>query len=143
MLRFRWIVLPMLLGLAACASHDRIVRSTPGTQAEASCAATGLAADSKPYQDCLEALGRNRVYAPPGTPRSQLNSLYYRACVNTGRAPVSCSCLMNQLEANGVNDDGLRSLLVRAGVLWPPPGGSFINIAPIELANRQCKLSFP
>src|SRR5262245_59097988 len=112
--RLRWILLPVLLGLGACASHDRVVRSTPGTQAEASCAAAGLAAGSKPYEDCLDALGRNLVYAPPGTGRSELNSLYYHACVDSGGAPVSCACLMNQLQGNGLKDDGLRGLLVKA-----------------------------
>jgi hypothetical protein len=141
--RFVWLLLPVLCGLAACASHDPIVRSTPGTQAEASCAASGLVPDSPSYKDCLDALGRNRVYAPPETSRSDLDSLYYRACVDAGNAPVPCACLMNQLRANGLRDDGLRALLVKAGALWPPPNGQFINVTPIENAKIQCKMSFP
>ena len=143
MSRFGWILLPVLLGLAACASRDAAVRSTPGTAAEASCAAAGLAPDSPPYNDCLDALGRNRVYVPASASRSDLDSLYYRACVDAGNAPVPCACLMNQLRANGLKDDGLRSLLVKAGVLWPPPNGQFINVLPIEDAKFHCKMSFP
>lgn len=140
--RFIWMVLPVLLGLGACA-HDSIVRESAGVQPEAACATTGLAPDSKPFQDCLEALRRNRVYAPPGIDRQELDTLYYRACVDAGQAPVPCGCLMNQLRANGLKENGLRGLLVKAGVLWPPPGGQFINAAPIDQANRQCKLAFP
>jgi hypothetical protein len=143
MARLAWIGMSALLGLAACAGPDPGVRTVAGTTAEASCAAAGLAAGSQPFADCVEALHRNLVYAPPGTSRGDLNTLYYRACVAGGRPAAPCGCLMNQLKANGLTDDGLRSLLVKARVIWPPPGGQFINLAPIDNASVQCKMAFP
>src|SRR5262249_62311008 len=113
------------------------------SRADAACAARGLPAGSPDYQVCVEALHRGKAYAPPGTPRDELNSLFYQACVGRNNAPGACACLVAALQQYDLKDEGMRSLLLKAGAIYEPPGSGFINVTPIFIATDKCKLKFP
>jgi hypothetical protein len=128
--------------LTGCTERG-VVSNQPGAQAEATCAAGGFAAGSQDYQDCVEALRRGRIYAGPEVGRSGLNSIYYQACVAANRPPVGCSCLVAQLQAYGLTDRGMRSLLINAGIIWQPPVSQFYDVTPINLTTQKCRLRYP
>jgi hypothetical protein len=128
--------------LTGCTERG-VVRNQPGSKAEAACAAGGIAAGSQDYQDCVEALSRGRIYAGQEVGRPTLDSLYYQACVAANRPPVGCACLVAQLQAFGLTDRGMRSLLINAGVIWQPPVSQFYDVTPINLTTQKCHLRFP
>jgi hypothetical protein len=131
-----------LAALAGC-TEAGVIHNQPGTQAEANCAAGGFAPGSQENQDCVEALKRGKLYAGPNVGRSGLNSLYYQACVAAKHPEVGCGCLVSQLEAYGLTDRAMRSLLINAGIIWQPPVSQFYDVTPINLAAYKCRLRFP
>ena len=137
------IVAAMALAALAGCTEGGVIHNQPGTQAEANCAAGGFAAGSQDYQDCVEALRRGKIYAGPDVGRSGLNSLFYQACVAGNRPPIGCGCLVSQLDAYGLTDRGMRSLLINAGVIWQPPVSQFYDVTPINLSTYKCHLRFP
>jgi hypothetical protein len=142
MKRLRIVAAVAVAALAGCTERG-VVSNQPGSQAEATCAAGGFAAGSQDYQDCVEALRRGRIYAGPDVGRSSLNSIYYQACVAANHPPVGCSCLVAQLEAYGMTDRGMRSLLINAGIIWQPPVSQFYDVTPINLATYKCHMRYP
>jgi len=138
------LVVALALGvLAGCATDRGVVRNQAGSQAEATCAAGGFAAGSPDYRDCVEALQRGKIYVGPDVGRSTLDSLYYEGCVAANRPPIGCGCLMAELNAYGLTDRGMRSLLINAGVIWQPPVSQFYDVTPINLTTQKCKLRYP
>lgn len=132
-----------LCALAGCATDRGVVRDQTGSPAEATCASGGLAAGSQDYQDCVEALRRGKVYVGPNVGRGTLDSLYYQGCVAANRPEIGCGCLVAQLNAYGLTDRGMRSLLINAGVIWQPPVSAFYDVTPINLTTQKCKLRYP
>ena len=128
--------------LSACTGSE-VVRGQGASQAEADCTASGIAPGTAFYQDCVEALRRGRAYASPAANRSELDSLFYRACVDANHPPVGCGCLVTELKSQGLDDRGMRTLLVQAGAIWQPPGTGLINVTPIDVSTRLCHLRFP
>ena len=56
---------------------------------------------------------------------------------------VGCGCLVTQLDAYGLTDRAMRSLLINAGVIWQPPVSQFYDVTPINLATYKCRLRYP
>ena len=55
------------------------------------------------------------------------------------RAPNS----IKLINAYGLTDRGMRSLLINAGVIWQPPVSQFYDVTPINLTTQKCKLRYP
>jgi hypothetical protein len=143
MKRVMMVVALALAALAGCATDRSVVRNQTGSQAEATCAAGGFPAGSQDYQDCVEALRRGKIYVGPDAGRSTLDSLYYQGCVAANRPEIGCGCLVAQLNAYGLTDRGMRSLLINAGVIWQPPVSQFYDVTPINLTTQKCHLRYP